>query len=275
MPELPEVETIMRGMAQSLSGHCIQSVTVRRADLRKPFPANLKECLEGSSILGFTRRAKYICMNLSHSWTLLLHLGMSGRVLLKSRPLDIITPHEHLSFETKEGIHFSLIDPRRFGIVDLAKTGLEGDHPLLRHLGKEPFDPTFTVEYFHQKLSRHKAAIKSVLLDQRVVAGLGNIYVNEALFVAKISPFKAASSLKSYEVKKLKAALQAVLAQAIEAGGSSLRDYVKADGSMGYFQKEWKVYGCKDALCKHCGTVIESRFLAGRSTFYCRNCQKV
>jgi formamidopyrimidine-DNA glycosylase len=287
MPELPEVETVMRGMRLHLDGKTIARVAVRRAGLRFPFPPGLGARLEGARIAGFARRAKYILMRLAPGDrvdgtgggaggdTMLLHLGMSGRVRL-SRPGDTPTPdrHEHLSFETTDGTRFGLVDPRRFGAVDVMPTAAEDAHRLLGRLGPEPLGNRFSQRVLHDAIARRRVSVKAALLDQAVVAGLGNIYVSEALFRAAIHPARLACTLDAAEEALLVQAIRAVLREAIAAGGSSLRDYVQPDGELGYFQHAWRVYGRAGQGCPDCpggaacaGVVRLEQ--AGRSSFFC------
>ncbi|ACI53273.1 formamidopyrimidine-DNA glycosylase [Gluconacetobacter diazotrophicus PA1 5] len=279
MPELPEVETVMRGMRLHLDGKTIARVAVRRADLRFPFPADLVARLEGATITGFARRAKYILIRLDTGDTLLLHLGMSGRVLL-SLPGDAPVPdrHEHFFFETTDGTRCGLIDPRRFGAVDLMPTAEERAHRLLARLGPEPLGNQFSQHWLQEVLARRRTSIKAALLDQTVVAGLGNIYVSEALFRAGIHPARLACTLDAAEDARLVQAIRAVLREAIAAGGSSLRDYVQPDGELGYFQHAWRVYGRAGQGCPDCPGPpachgVERLEQAGRSSFFCPLCQ--
>ena len=275
MPELPEVETVMRGMRLHLDGRTIARVTVRREGMRTPFPPDLARRLEGARVRGFARRGKYILMRLDTGESMLLHLGMSGRVLL-SLPGKAPAPdrHEHLSFETTDGTHFGLIDPRRFGTVDMMPTADEGTHRLLARLGPEPLGNGFSQAWLHQAVARRKTSIKAALMDQSVVAGIGNIYASEALFRAGIHPARMACGLDAAEEARLVEAIRAVLEEAIAAGGSSLRDYAQPDGELGYFQHAWRVYGRAGQGCpdcpggKVCGGVVRIE-QAGRSTFFC------
>ncbi|MBB2202419.1 bifunctional DNA-formamidopyrimidine glycosylase/DNA-(apurinic or apyrimidinic site) lyase [Gluconacetobacter tumulisoli] len=284
MPELPEVETVMRGMRLRLEGQVIARAAVRRDGLRFPFPERLAERLAGARIVDFRRRAKYILMRLDSGETMLLHLGMSGRVLLLGpedvRPGDdpAATRHEHLSFETVGGARFGLIDPRRFGVVDLMPTEDEDRHRLLARLGPEPLGNRFSQRWLHQVMAGRRTSIKAALLDQAVVAGLGNIYVSEALFRASIHPQRLACTLDEREEAALIRGIRTVLREAIAAGGSSLRDYVQPDGELGYFQHAWRVYGragegCPDcpggAACAGVVRIVQ----AGRSTFFCPRSQ--
>ncbi len=280
MPELPEVETVMRGMRARLEGRTIHRARINRADLRWPIPPGLEARLTGARVASFRRRAKYILMRLSGGDSLLLHLGMSGRVVLAPPGSNALPPaHEHLALETDEGWRLGLVDPRRFGSLDLVPTEAEDRHRLLVGLGPEPLDADFTVGRLEEKLRGRRTAIKAALLDQRIVAGLGNIYVCEALFRAGISPLRSAHTVPGARAARLVPAVRATLEEAIAAGGSSLRDYVQPDGELGYFQRAWKVYGREGELCERCPGPPDCRGIRrvpqfGRSTFYCPRTQR-
>lgn len=279
MPELPEVETVMRGMAARLEGRRILRAEIRRADLRGPIPPGLAARLSGARVIGFRRRAKYILMRLEGGDSMLLHLGMSGRVVLRPRGANAPPLHEHLWLETEDGWELGLVDPRRFGQLDLMATAAEDAHPLLAALGPEPFDPALTPARFAASLAGRASPIKAVLLDQRVIAGLGNIYVAEALFAAAISPRRLAGSIGAGRAARLLGAVRETLERAIAAGGSSLRDYVQPDGELGYFQHAWTVYGREGEACPRCpgppACAGVKRFTqAGRSSFYCPRTQR-
>lgn len=276
MPELPEVETVMRGLEAQLSGRRILSVRAARPDLRWPLPSRLGERLPGRRIEGFQRRGKYILMRLEGGESLILHLGMSGRLLLVQGP-PTAARHQHLVIEAEGGLSLAFIDPRRFGSVDLVATAGEEQHPRLVDLGPEPFAPEFTPAVFGARLANRRTTIKAALLDQKVVAGLGNIYASEALFRARISPRRIAAGLGPVRVARLLTAIRETLGDAIAAGGSSFSDYVQPDGTLGYFQHAWQVYGrrrcpaCPGA--PHCRGVV-SLVQAGRTTFYCPRLQR-
>ena len=282
MPELPEVETVMRGMRAHLQGHTIIHAEMRRPDLRWAMPSGLAERLRGARVESFRRRGKYILMRLQGDDTMLLHLGMSGRVNLTR--LDpgtpvLVTPHEHLVMETEQGCRFGLVDPRRFGAVDLLPTSDEPAHRLLEGMGPEPLEPGFDAASLAASLRGRRTSLKAALLDQRVVAGLGNIYVCEALFRARLSPTRQAASIGPARAARLVASIKAVLAEAIAAGGSSLRDYVQPDGELGYFQHAWKVYGRAGAPCPDCPGApgcagIERIAQSARSSFFCPRLQR-
>jgi formamidopyrimidine-DNA glycosylase len=284
MPELPEVETVMRGLQARLESHVIARASVNRPDLRWALPPALETRLTGARVLGFRRRGKYILMRLSGGDSVLLHLGMSGRIVLgPARPkvstTDSAELHEHLVLETDDGWRVGLVDPRRFGSVDLVATAEEDRHKLLAGLGPEPLSPAFAPAHLSAALAGKKTAVKAALLDQRIVAGLGNIYVCEALFRAGISPRRSAHTVPGMRAERLVPAIRATLTEAIAAGGSSLRDYVKPDGELGYFQHASKVYGREGAPCERCPgppvcTGISRIAQSGRSTFYCRRTQR-
>jgi formamidopyrimidine-DNA glycosylase len=279
MPELPEVETVMRGLRQRLEGRRIIRAVLNRADLRWPFPPGLAQRLTGARVEGFRRRAKYILMRLDGADTLLLHLGMSGRMLLRPMPATAPTPHEHLVIETDDGWRVGFVDPRRFGSIDLVRTNDEDTHRLLRGLGPEPLDEAFSAISLSSSLAGRRSPIKAALLDQRVVAGLGNIYVCEALFRARLSPRREASTVPGTRAARLVTAIKTTLTEAIAAGGSSLRDYVQPSGELGYFQHSWKVYGRPGEPCERCPGApacqgINRIAQSGRSSFFCGRTQR-
>jgi formamidopyrimidine-DNA glycosylase len=279
MPELPEVETVMRGLQARLEGRVLVRAVARRPDLRWPLPPALAARLTGARVTGFRRRAKYILMRLDSGWSVLLHLGMSGRMLLEPVGRNDITLHEHLEMETDDGWRVGFVDPRRFGSVDLIETGREDQHRLLAGLGPEPLDDAFSVAVLSAALAGKRTPIKAALLDQKIVAGLGNIYVCEALFRSGISPLRLAHSVPGARAKRLVPAIKQTLTEAIAAGGSSLRDYVQTNGELGYFQHAFKVYGREGEPCPGCAKVatcngVRRIVQSGRSTFYCPATQR-
>jgi formamidopyrimidine-DNA glycosylase len=279
MPELPEVETVMRGLAARLEGRRILRAELRRADLRWPMPPGLQARLTGALVESFRRRGKYILMRLAGGDSMLLHLGMSGRILIAPRGTNAVTPHEHVVLETEDGWHIGLVDPRRFGGVDLVPTAEEDRHRLLAELGPEPLGEDFTAGALSASLAGKRTPIKAALLDQRVVAGLGNIYVSEALFRACLSPRRLAASVAGARAARLVPAIRETLREAIAAGGSSLRDYVQPNGELGYFQHAWKVYGRAGEACERCPgppvcAGIQRLVQTGRSTFHCPRTQR-
>ena len=279
MPELPEVETVMRGLQLRLRGRRIVSAAVNRPDLRWPMPAGLAVRLTDARVESFRRRAKYILMRLDGGDSVLIHLGMSGRMVIG--PLRPNTPmvHEHVVLETDDGWRIGFVDPRRFGSIDLVPTATEDSHRLLAGLGPEPLDGVFNAALLSAALAGRRTPIKAALLDQRLVAGLGNIYVCEALFRARISPIRQAATITRPEATRLVKAIKATLTEAIAAGGSSLRDYVQPEGELGYFQHAWKVYGREGAPCDFCPGLPACAGIArivqsARSTFYCPRNQR-
>lgn len=267
MPELPEVETTVRGLARVLQGRRIARVEARRADLRHAFPQDLGQRLTGARVTALGRRAKYGLIHTDRDDTMIFHLGMSGSWRIDHARLE---KHDHLLLETDEGKRLALNDPRRFGSVDLVPTGELDDWPPFKALGPEPFD--LDARELQRRLAGRSAAIKLLLLDQRIVAGLGNIYVCEALYRAGIHPGRASGSVSLERLKRLVTAIRDVLAEAIEAGGSTLRDFVSPDGELGYFSKTFAVYDREGEPCGRGGTV-KRIVQGGRSTFYCPRCQ--
>ena len=270
MPELPEVETTVRGLRPVLEGAVIAQVDLRRADLRRPFPQDLGQRLTGARVTGLGRRAKYGLIDTDRGDTMIFHLGMSGR--WRVDPSEAMR-HDHLVLTTQSGHRLALNDPRRFGSVDLVATDALGMFAPFLAMGPEPLGDGFTRAYLQQALSGKAAPIKAALLDQRIVAGLGNIYVCEALHMAGIAPGRAAGAITAAQLERLIGSIRDVLGAAIEAGGSSLRDYARPDGELGYFSKQWLVYGREGKDC-HCGARVARRAEGGRSTFWCPKCQR-
>ena len=283
MPELPEVETVLRGLAPVLEGRTIVKAKVNRPDLRWPFPENMAGRISGQKISKLWRRSKYILADLSSGESLLIHLGMSGRILISGDPLGTFVhdhpaaqKHDHVVFDIDNGARVTFNDPRRFGAMDLLSTDGADHHPLLRDIGPEPLSNAFNETYLIERLKGKKSAIKSVLLDQKIVAGLGNIYVCEALYRAGISPKRLAGKTAQKRLAALVPIIRQVLDEAINAGGSSLRDFRQADGELGYFQHSFNVYGREGLPCvtEGCDHVVQRIVQSGRSSFYCKNCQK-
>ena len=291
MPELPEVETVRGGLAPVLEGHRLARVEARRPDLRFPLPPNFVQVLTGATITRLTRRAKYLLARLDREDTLVMHLGMSGRFEI-THPLpgrrdsverpgefhyapDRDPKHAHIVFETETGARVTYYDPRRFGYMALVNTATLHLHPWFAGLGPEPLSEDFSAARLHGAFKDRKQGPKTLLLDQRIVAGLGNIYVCEALNRARISPFKPAGGISKPRLEKLVADIRAVLTEAIAAGGSTLRDHVRPDGALGYFQHRFRVYDREGEPCFNdpCVGVIARKVQAGRSTFYCPVCQ--
>jgi len=268
MPELPEVETTVRGLAHVLKGRRIRRVEARRPDLRRALPQNLGQRLTGATVAGLDRRAKYGLIHTDREDTLVFHLGMSGSWRINPGELD---KHDHLLLETDEGTRLALNDPRRFGSVDLVETAALEDWPAIKALGPEPFE--LEASDLRERLRGRSAAIKLLLGDQRIVAGLGNIYVCEALHRAKINPRRPGGSVSLERLERLVVAIKQVLAEAIEAGGSTLRNFASPDGELGYFSKRFSVYDREGETCS-CGTPVRRIVQGGRSTFYCAKCQR-
>ena len=270
MPELPEVETTVSGLVPVLEGRRLVRVEAKRADLRRAFPPDLRQRLTGAIVTGLGRRAKYGLIDTDRGDTMVFHLGMSGRWRIDPAELG---PHDHLLLETEEGRALSLNDPRRFGSVDLVPTEGLAAWPPFAAMGPEPLGNDFDADYLLRMLDGRSAPIKAMLLDQRIVAGLGNIYVCEALHMAKIAPNRTAGRISRDRLERLVEAIRAVLLAAIEAGGSTLRDYARPSGELGYFSKQWRVYGREGEACA-CGATIRRRTESGRSTFFCPKCQR-
>ena len=277
MPELPEVETTRLGLIPVLEGRVILRAEVNRPDLRWPFPQAMAERLTGTRVLRLNRRSKYLLADLSSGESLLIHLGMSGRMLISGALPGACHPapqkHDHVVLQMEGGARVTFNDARRFGAMDLIGTELAMTHRLLAGLGPEPLGNAFDAAYLTARLRNRAAPIKALLLDQSVVAGLGNIYVCEVLFRAKIHPARPAGSLTAAEAASLVPLIREVLTEAIAAGGSSLRDFRQTDGELGYFQHRFQVYDRKDQPCPHCATPIERLVQSGRSSFYCPTCQ--
>jgi len=271
MPELPEVETTVRGLARYLDGEVLTRVTTRRADLRRPFPPELAQVLTGARVTGLGRRAKYGLIHVDRAVTMVFHLGMSGRWRIEP---DELGKHDHLVLETGSGHRLALCDPRRFGSVDLVETAQLDDWPPFAAMGPEPLSDAFSAKELGAALDGRKAAIKLMLLDQRIVAGLGNIYVCEALYRARIHPEREAGRVTRPALARLEPAVKAVLAEAIEAGGSTLRDYARPDGELGYFSKQFDVYDREGEPCRSCKGTVKRIVQGGRSTWFCPSCQK-
>ena len=268
MPELPEVETTVRGLAKVLDGRRIKSVEARRADLRRAFPKDLGQRLTGARVVGLGRRAKYGLIHTDRDDTMIFHLGMSGSWRINRANLET---HDHLLLETDEGTRLALNDPRRFGSVDLVPTGELEAWPAFKALGPEPMD--LDARDLQRRLAGRTAPIKLLLLDQGIVAGLGNIYVCEALYRAGIHPKRTGGSISLDRLKRLVVSIREVIGEAIEAGGSTLRDFASPDGELGYFSKTFAVYDREGQPCR-CGGTVKRIVQGGRSTFYCPACQR-
>ncbi|MDI9409089.1 MAG: bifunctional DNA-formamidopyrimidine glycosylase/DNA-(apurinic or apyrimidinic site) lyase [Candidatus Pacebacteria bacterium] len=283
MPELPEVETVCRGLAQFLVGQRISSVTINRRNLRLEIPYNLGQVMTGRTVTSIKRRAKFIVLEFDHA-AVIIHLGMSGSIQFKHRGnpprSESQSKHDHVVWQI-DSSHpdqsFQIIynDPRRFGLIQVSDSPEWQNHPILAQLGLEPLDSSFTPAILKSILQDRKTAIKQLLLDQSAVVGIGNIYAAEALFMAGISPLRPSNQIKPSEVKKLHRAIQTILHNAIAAGGSSLKDFVQPSGELGYFQHSWSVYGRKGQKCPGCDCTgaIEQFEQNGRSSFWCRHKQ--
>ncbi|HZS82793.1 MAG TPA: bifunctional DNA-formamidopyrimidine glycosylase/DNA-(apurinic or apyrimidinic site) lyase [Stellaceae bacterium] len=276
MPELPEVETVRRGLALHMEGRRVERLALNRPDLRIPLPPGLPEKVEGRTVERIGRRAKYILMEFEGGGVLIVHLGMSGRMVVTPQgseppPPD---PHDHVVFAMAGGATIRFNDARRFGLMDWTSAAELGRHKLLRELGPEPLGNAFNGPALAAALAGRASPIKAALLDQRVVAGLGNIYAAEALFWAGISPRRRAATVTGGRAERLAAAIREVLTRAIEAGGSSLRDYVQASGELGYFQHQWAVYGRERCPGCDCAEGVRRIVQSGRSTFYCAKRQR-
>ena len=283
MPELPEVETVKAGITPAMEGRVIARAEVNRPDLRWPFPERMAERLTGQRVLGLRRRSKYILVDLASAETLLIHLGMSGRMLVSGHtvgefhhPHPVPAKHDHVVFHMDDGARITFNDARRFGAMDLMDTAAQEDHWLIRDLGPEPLGNAFDETYLIERLKGRNTPIKSALLDQRIVSGLGNIYVCEVLFRAGIHPARKAGRIGAARVASLVPLIRDVLTEAIAAGGSSLRDYRQSDGELGYFQHVFQVYdrAGKPCVSHGCDKIITRIVQSGRSSFFCPQCQR-
>jgi formamidopyrimidine-DNA glycosylase len=287
LPELPEVETVRRGLAPAMEGQRIALAEVRRPDLRWPFPERMAERLTGARIERLRRRSKYILADLDTGESLLIHLGMSGRMTVSGLAAPFVPgqfhhqhpmpeKHDHVVFDMEGGARVTFNDPRRFGAMDLMVTATADSHPLLAALGPEPLGNEFSADMLALKLAGRKGPIKALLLDQKLVAGLGNIYVCEALHRAHIHPERPGGQIARAELDVLAAEIRLVLLEAIEAGGSSLRDFRQADGELGYFQHRFRVYDREGQPCPTpgCTGIIARIVQSGRSSYYCARCQR-
>jgi len=283
MPELPEVETVRSGLAPAMEGQVIASAAVNRPDLRWPFPDRMAERLTGKTVLRLRRRSKYILADLGSGETLLIHLGMSGRMTVSGDPLGQFVrdhpaqqKHDHVVLNMANGARIIFNDPRRFGMMDLMPTKTAEQHKLLAALGPEPLGNDFHEDHLIAAFKGRNIPVKTALLDQKTVAGLGNIYVCEVLYRTKIAPTRKVGNITPKRVATLVPAIRQVLSEAIKAGGSSLRDFRQADGELGYFQHSFDVYGREGAPChtEGCRQVIQRITQGGRSTFHCTQCQR-
>lgn len=274
MPELPEVETICRGLASTLIGKKFINVQTFRDNLRFPFPSNFTKSLEGRKVAGISRRAKYIFITLDNNTTLIMHLGMSGRIIIHTSLRNAREKHDHVVFHTDDGNEIVFNDPRRFGMMDLADSDKVSEHKLIKNLGLEPLESNFSGEALHYLLRSRKVPVKLAIMNANLVVGVGNIYACESLFRSNIIPTRSAGSVSPEECNKLSGDIKIILQEAIKAGGSTLKDYVTSSGKAGYFQHNFKVYGRENDPCVTCGNPIKKIVQGGRSTFFCGACQK-
>jgi len=276
MPELPEVETVRRGLEEHLLGQRLNRVLIRRHKLRIPIPDNFIERIKGSCFDRFDRVGKYILAYLDNGMVIIIHLGMSGRFSIERDALAPKGPHDHVVFYTHDGAITTFTDHRRFGLITLCSGNEVQFHPLLAKLGPDPFSDVFDGNFLSKKLVNKKKSIKVALLDQTIISGLGNIYACEALYYSGISPNRSTHTIKGKRAKRLAIAIRTVLSKAIIAGGSSLRDHKKTDGEMGYFQHQFSVYDREGKTCPNCNCnkSIKRIFQNGRSTYYCSTRQR-
>lgn len=287
MPELPEVETVRRGLVPAMEGARIIRAELRRANLRWPFPPGMSARLTGARVVQLRRRSKYLLADLDQGESLIVHLGMSGRMVVSGLAAPEVPgqfhfehpqveKHDHVILHMDNGARITFNDPRRFGAMDICPTDALPAHPLLAGIGPEPLSNAFHAGYLAGRLKTRRTAIKMALLDQRIVAGLGNIYVCEALFRAGISPRRAAGRIGAERLERLTHAIRDTLAEAIDAGGSSLRDYRQANGELGYFQHAFRVYGREGEPCvtAGCTGLVRRIVQSARSSFYCPQCQR-
>ncbi len=274
MPELPEVETVMRGLAPAMVGRVVTHAEIFRADLRIPFPDHFVERLTEKRITGISRRSKYLLLALCSGEIWVVHLGMSGVLRLQDGLPETLPKHTHMLAELDSGQVLTFTDPRRFGLMALVENVALAQHPLFCHLGPEPLSEDFTVADFAARLSRRQSAIKQVVMDAAMVVGVGNIYASESLFLSGIHPAKKAKDLSGEQVARLHAMIRHVLTSAIESGGSTLRDFMHSSGDPGYFQHRFQVYGRKGEPCFTCKTPIGQMVQQNRSSFFCPQCQQ-
>ena len=279
MPELPEVETVRRGLLPRMVGHRIAKLTQRRKDLRVPLPTKFAQRVENRTIVGIDRRAKYLLMRLDDGHTLIVHLGMSGRMTLhdaKSAAEHPFGRHDHVVFDMDDGWQVRFNDARRFGLMLLVPTEGVAKHKAFKGLGPEPLDAEFDGAVLAARLKGRRTPIKAALLDQKTLVGVGNIYACEALYLSGISPRRSAHTVQGDRADRLVAAIRQVLLRSIDDGGSTLRDHVQPGGELGYFQTRFKVYDRAGAPCptRDCGHLVKRLVQGGRSTFYCAHCQR-
>jgi len=273
MPELPEVETICASLEENIIGKKIADIFTSDKNLRLPFPENFQNQLKNQQILSVKRRARYILVNISKDLTMLIHLGMSGKLIYHDKLPKNSAKHDHcrINFNDKTCLIYN--DPRRFGLIDLVEQQKINHHQMMKNLGPEPLSDEFNAKYLESALKNKKINIKTAMMDNKIVVGVGNIYINESLFESNISPLKPAQNLKLNELEILVKNIKKILKKAIKQGGSTLRDYVKLNGDIGGFQFDFKVYGRDNEKCSNCEDVIIRIKQNGRSSFYCPYCQ--
>lgn len=274
MPELPEVETTRRGLERSIKGGRIAAVELKRGDLRFPLPRDLEERLRGATLTDIRRRAKYLLFDFDNGEVMIAHLGMSGSFRVVREEDYDAKKHDHVLLQFDDGKLAVFHDPRRFGLIDIAHRNDVDAHALLKHLGPEPLGRAFTEKYLAMQLARRSGPIKPVLMDQKLVVGVGNIYASESLYLACINP-KARAKNHAKDAKKIIAAIREVLNASIASGGSTLRDFLGADGASGYFQHHFHVYEQDGEACERCDDIIKTEVMAGRSTYWCPTCQPI
>ncbi len=273
MPELPEIETISRKLRDRLGLRSVKNITLRRKDLRYPMPVKLIQDLVGKKILSVRRRSKYIVIDLSQNFSLIVHLGMSGRLFF-TEASAALNKHDHVLFDFDLGLHLRLRDPRRFGMLDVCVTSDLDQHKLFKNLGPEPLEENFNAEVLFEITKKSTSPIKTLIMNAKYVVGVGNIYASEALFMSRIRPTRRACTLKKHEVLALCGAIKQVLTQSIADGGTTFRDYVDTEGSPGLHQLSLCVYDRAGEICSVCGGIVKSVVLGQRSTYYCPSCQK-
>ena len=272
MPELPEIETVVNALKKIVTHKKIKNVYLGNKGLRRPFPVNFKEKVIGKTLGKPFRRAKYCLLPLEEKQWVLIHLGMSGQIrILNKKP--VLSKHDHVMISLTGGIYIMLTDPRRFGCLDLIQSNLH-DNPSLKYLGPEPLTNSFNYNYLYNAIKNKKSVIKSILLDQKIIAGLGNIYVNEALYESKVSPRRLGKNISKKNIELIVNSIKEILEKSIKVGGTSLKDHIQPDGSLGYYKNELLVYGKINHKCHFCGSRIKKINQSGRSSFYCPKCQR-
>ena len=275
MPELPEVQTIASGLENNIIGKKVSNITISDKKLRLPFPQEIKTVLTDRKILGVTRRARYILINCNNNKSILVHLGMSGKLIYKTFIPDQAGKHDHFTMRFSDNSCLIYNDPRRFGLIDLVDQDKVNNHKMIKNLGPEPLSEEFNADYLCQKLQNKSINIKTAMMDNSIVVGVGNIYINESLFISGISPLTPAKNLKSDKLEILINNIKNILNKAIKLGGSTLRDYVNLNGNVGEFQNDFKIYGRQNQECISCNSKIKRIKQNGRSSFYCEKCQSV